>query len=237
MGYGFAVAGIGVTLFVMFGKGMGFACAALCAIFIIYGIRLGGFLLFREIKNSTYRKTLEAATKTEKKMPVFVMATIWISVAVLYVMQTSPVFYRLANGTQGGVMPIVGAAIMAVALVIEAVADKQKSASKAKNPKRFCDEGLYKIVRCPNYFGEILFWTGVLVSGFGSLTGAVQWTVALLGYVLIVYVMFSGAKRLEMRQNKNYGDSEEYREYVKKTPIILPLIPIYSVIDWKFIVA
>ena len=47
VGYGFAVAGIGVTLFVMFGKGMGFACAALCAIFIIYGIRLGGFLLFR----------------------------------------------------------------------------------------------------------------------------------------------------------------------------------------------
>lgn len=39
--------------------------------------------------------------------------------------------------------------------------------------------------------------------------------------------MISGAARLEKKQNKRYGDKKEYQEYVKRTPILLPLIPIY----------
>ncbi len=234
VGYGFAVAGTGIAIFCIYHSQMTPACMVLCALFVVYGIRLGGFLLWREIKSASYRKTLGTATG-EKPMPIFVKAAIWICVACLYVMQTSPVFYRAANADKGGVMPWVGAAIMIIALIIESTADKQKSAAKALNPKRFCDSGLFKIVRCPNYFGEILFWTGVLVSGIGALEGAVQWIVAALGYILILYVMFSGAKRLELRQNKNYGDDPEYRAYVAKTPILLPLVPLYHLENVDFI--
>ncbi len=102
-------------------------------------------------------------------------------------------------------------------------------------PNRFCDTGLYKIVRCPNYLGEILFWTAVLISGFGALQGVVQWFIAILGYILLVYVMFSGAKRLEGRQNKNYGTDPEYQAYVENPPILLPLIPLYSLQKYNFI--
>ena len=45
--------------------------------------------------------------------------------------------------------------------------------------------------------------------------------------------MFSGAKRLEIRQNKNYGDKEEYRNYVKRTPILIPFIPLYHLAKEK----
>lgn len=235
IGYGFAISGAGAALLIMYLPEMGLGSILQCALFVLYGIRLGGFLLFREMKNLTYRKTLEQATKTEKPMPIFVKAAIWICVALLYVAQVSPVYYRIENGMSDGVLPLVGAAIMAVALLIETVADAQKSAAKKVNPKRFCDGGLYKIVRCPNYLGEILFWTGVFVSCFGALVGAVQWIIAAIGFVAIVYIMFSGAKRLETRQNKNYGEDPEYRAYTKKTPIILPLVPIYSLVDWKFI--
>lgn len=41
--------------------------------------------------------------------------------------------------------------------------------------------------------------------------------------------MFGGARRLELRQNRNYGKDPEYQAYVKKTPILLPFIPLYSV--------
>lgn len=124
---------------------------------------------------------------------------------------------------------------MAVALTIESIADRQKSNAKKQNPNRFCDTGLYKIVRCPNYLGEILFWTGVIISGFGVLQGVMQWAIAILGYFLLIYVMFSGAKRLENRQNKNYGEDPEYQAYIKKTPLLLPLIPLYSLQKYEFI--
>ena len=52
------------------------------------------------------------------------------------------------------------------------IADIQKNKAKKVNPKRFVDTGLYKFVRCPNYLGEMIFWTGVLISGIGAITGA-----------------------------------------------------------------
>ena len=48
--------------------------------------------------------------------------------------------------------------------------------------------------------------------------------------------MFSGARRLEIRQNKNYGDDLEYQAYVKRTPLLIPLIPLYSLEKYKFLV-
>ena len=236
VGYGFAVCGAGAAMLLLFGGSMQPASLLLCVLLMVYGIRLGGFLLWREIKSASYRKTLKDATGGDKPMPVFVKAAIWVCVAIMYVLQVSPIFYRAANGDPGGPMPVVGAVVMALALVLESTADKQKSAAKQRNPRRFCDSGLYKMVRCPNYLGEVLFWTGVLLSGVGALTGPLQWGIALLGYLLIVYVMFSGAKRLELRQNKNYGSNPEYQAYVARTPILLPFVPLYHLDKVKWIV-
>ena len=232
VGYGFAVTGAGIAILLLYGKTLSIWTILMCILFIIYGIRLGGFLLIREIKSASYRKTLDHATKSEKPMPVFVKATIWACVSVMYVLQVSPVFYRAANGDTANIFAIIGTIIMAIAILIESQADKQKSAAKKLNPNRFCDTGLYTIVRCPNYLGEVLFWTGVLISGIGAVKG-LQWIIAILGYILIVYVMLSGAKRLELRQNKNYGNDPEYQTYVKKTPIIFPLIPLYHLENVK----
>jgi steroid 5-alpha reductase family enzyme len=123
----------------------------------------------------------------------------------------------------------VGAAVAALGVLIEMVADAQKSAAKKVNAHRFVDTGLYRIVRCPNYFGEVLMWTGSFVLCFGSCCTVWQWVVAALGYVGIVYVMFSGARRLEMRQAEVYGNDPAFQAYIKKTPIIIPFVPIYSV--------
>lgn len=235
VGYGFAVTGAGIAILLLYGKTLSIWTILMCVLFIIYGIRLGGFLLIREIKSASYRKTLDHATKTEKPMPIFVKATIWVCVSVMYVLQVSPVFYRAANGDTANLFAIIGTIIMAIAILIESQADKQKSAAKKLNPNRFCDTGLYTIVRCPNYLGEVLFWTGVLISGIGAVKG-LQWIIAILGYILIVYVMLSGAKRLELRQNKNYGNDPEYQAYVKKTPIIFPLIPLYHLENVEWIV-
>ena len=47
----------------------------------------------------------------------------------------------------------------------------------------------------------------------------------------------AAARRLELRQDKNYGADPEYQKYVRTVPIIIPFIPLYSVKKYKFLVA
>ena len=240
IGYGFAVAGGGIAIWIMnvlIPRAAGFVSAPWwivliqAVLFVIYGVRLSGFLLVRELKNVTFRKTDVAkdtlAKNNEKKMPIFVLATIWIFVSALYVMQVSPMLFRCFNGVDDIVVPVVGFVVSALGLILEAVADKQKSEQKKENPNFVATKKLYKIVRCPNYLGEIIFWTGVFISGFTAYQGAGQWIMAIFAYIAIVFIMFNGAQRLEKRQMERYGDDPAYNEYANKTPIIIPLLPIY----------
>ena len=174
IGYGLAVAGGAVAIALLFLDGLEPVHILLLALFIAYGVRLSGFLLVRELKNAAYRRTLTEVAGDEKAMPVFVKFAIWVSVAVLYTAQVSPLFYRLYNGTATGALPFIGAAVSLFGLVLEAVADRQKSAQKAVNPDMVATQGLYRLVRCPNYLGEIVFWTGVFVGALDALTGAVD---------------------------------------------------------------
>ena len=129
------------------------------------------------------------------------------------------------GGTSG--FATAGIIICILAIILESEADREKSAQKKVRPDMVATKGLYKIVRCPNYFGEILFWTGITVSALDILSGWGQWLTVIIAYICIVYIMFNGAQRLEKRQLGRYGDSKEYRDYTDKTPIIIPLLPIY----------
>ena len=236
IGYGFAVAGGGIAILVMYLINPTatplWIVLVQTALFIAYGARLSGFLLVRELKNVTFKKTDVAkdtlAKNGEKKMPVFVLVTIWVSVAVLYVAQVSPMLFRYVDGKADVIVPVVGFAISVFGLILESIADKQKSAQKKARPDMVATKGLYRMCRCPNYLGEILFWTGVFVSGITAYgTNVGYWIVAAIAYVCIVFIMFNGAQRLEKRQMARYGENEEYNTYANKTPIIIPLLPIY----------
>ena len=236
IGYGFAVAAIGVGLLIAGRDQLTVGTVCACVLLIVYGLRLGGYLTFRELRTS-YNSKMEGEIKSGDGMSVVAKLAIWISAAFLYVCETSPVIFRFVNGSGTDALLVVGLVISAVGLVVETAADLQKNAAKKKNPGRFVDTGLFRIVRCPNYFGEMLFWTGVFVGGITIYAGPLQWAAALLGYLGIIYVMFGGARRLEVRQNKSYGDDPEYQRYVKTTPIMIPFVPLYSVEKYKWLVA
>lgn len=236
LGYGFSIAAMGIAMPVLFRENLSIGTLLACALFLVYGCRLGGYLLVREVKSASYRSTMKKEIKDGKDMKLIAKLSIWISCALLYALQVSPVFFRMKSGGQTDRICITGVVIMACGILLESSADWQKSKQKAVNPNRFCDKGLYKIVRCPNYLGEVVFWTGVFVSSVNVLEGLWQWTAAILGYLCIVYIMFGGARRLELRQNRNYGEDPEYQAYVKKTPILLPFVPLYSVAKYKWLV-
>lgn len=236
VGYGLAIAGVGAALAVVSIVAPNLATFNIitllqCLVFVAYGIRLGGFLLVREIKNAAYKKTLDQAAG--KEPPIFVKAIMWIMMGVLYLLQPAGVIFRMMNTASGkidndiSVFSIVGLVIMLLAVIMESVADKQKSAQKAADPNMVATAGLFKIVRCPNYFAEICFWVGTFISGIGAYCGWYQWVLAILGLVMITYIMFHGAMRLERRQYKRLAGDKRYDDYANNTPIIIPLIPLY----------
>ena len=240
IGYGFGISALAVTLAVLFRDVLTIPTALLCVVMLIFGCRLGLYLLTREKRSPEYKKILYGPDAAKKK-PLFVVITVWIFCALLYVGQVSPVAFYLANKAEGApvneIFPWIGAVLMALGVALESIADAQKKAAKKINKHRFVDTGLYRIVRCPNYLGELVIWTGAFIVCFGACCTFWQWVIAAIGYIGIVYVMFSGARRLEIRQAKVYGEDPEFQAYIKKTPILLPLVPIYSLARHKWLQA
>ena len=228
LGYGFSMAAIGAALIVMHWGAADAASLVLCLLLVVYGVRLGSYLVYRELRNAEYNRVLNAAGGSAT-YPVPLLIVIWLTCALLYACEASPVLWRLSAGVGVDAFGVAGAVIATCGVALEAAADLQKNAAKKVNPRRFVDTGLFSFVRCPNYLGEILTWTGMLVSGLGAMQAPCQWAAALFGWIGIVYVMFGGARRLEIRQNKNYGADAEYQAYVRRVPIILPFVPLYSV--------
>lgn len=247
IGYGLSIFGCGIAIIIIYSINGNLNISGLIAstLLIIYGFRLGGFLLLREIKSISYNKTIQKEIKSDKSIPFFVKVSIWIFAALLYTIQASCILLVLdSRGNLGffdtNVIEIIGLIIMALGIVIETLADNQKSKSKKIDPKKPAMNGLYKLCRCPNYYGEILMWTGTYIFSFSViLISTPSWWMFLIttiAYISIVYVMLNGAKRLEKRQNKNYENLLEYQEYKNKTPLIYFLfIPIKSLENSKII--
>lgn len=150
----------------------------------------------------------------------------WLAMGVIYLAQTAGLHFCMVNGTGDDACLCSGIAVMAAGAGIEALACRQKSGQKAQNPDMPATRGLFRWIRCPNYFGEILFWTGVFVSELTSYTGAFQWITAVPGYLCIVWIMVEGARRMEKVYVSRYGKDPVYCAYVEKN-ILFPFVPLY----------
>ena len=235
LGYGFSITTVGIMLLILFSNNITLPLILSSLVLIGYGLRLGLFLAIREFKSTSYNKKMKGEISDGSNMTLFVKSMLWISCALLYLLMTCPIIYRFINNDGGDTCFYIGLLISVIGIFIESLSDYQKGQAKKKNPNRFCDSGLFKIVRCPNYFGEMIIWTGIFISGLTTLNN-IQWLWAIIGYIGIIYIMFSGARRLELRQDRTYKDDKDYQEYIKKTPILIPLIPLYSVKKYKWLV-
>lgn len=230
LGYGFSVAGIGFFLLIT-QKTSGNTDKILGLLYFLYGMRLALFLLYRDLKSSSYNEKMKEERKKIKEKKFYVKLIIWISCALLYSFQSSPLTFRFTSinyDKNNYLLSYVGIIFAFLGFIMEARADYEKNVAKKLNPNRFVDSGLYKFVRCPNYLGEILFWSGNFISGIKIYNGLSQWIISSIGYICIIFVMLGGTRTLETRQNKSYGKDPEYQKYVKTTPILIPFIPLYS---------
>ena len=233
IGYAFSIVAMAATVMIMLRENLTVAAALQNLLLAFCGLRLGIFLVRRELQPSFGVQMAETNQRTAG-MSLFVKVMIWITVSLLYVLMFSPSLFVMTTpaagrpAALGSLIQWLGLAIMVGALVMESLADRQKSAFKARFPKQFCDTGLYRWVRCPNYLGEILFWTGNWVAALAFYSSVLRWVASLIGLVCIVLIMMGSTKRLEEQQDQRYGERPEYQDYVRAVPILIPYIPVYS---------
>ncbi|NTW22850.1 DUF1295 domain-containing protein [Candidatus Falkowbacteria bacterium] len=147
-------------------------------------------------------------------------------------------WYRIFM-VQGGLLLLVGASILAVSsspassfslvnilgvliwlfgIVFETIGDRQLKSflSKEENRGHIMKTGLWRYTRHPNYFGEATLWWGIWFITFGT---QFFW-LGLVGPITITILLrfVSGVPLAE----KRYTDNQEFIEYAKKTPAMVP---------------
>lgn len=236
IGYGFSIAAQAILLMVLHRSGAPILALVQNALLIIYGFRLSGYLVAREGKDAFKREAADTAARSDGTS-FGKNVGIWIGVGVLYVMMAVSGMYHLRAPINGisvnTTLAAAGVAVMILGLGMESLADLQKSRYKKATPDRFCDTGLYRFVRCPNYLGEMIFWLGNLLAGASALKGTIPWVLVILGWGCITYIMLGSAQRLESRQTERYGDREDFQAWCSRTPVVIPFVPLYSLKNVK----
>lgn len=235
--YAGSVAAQAVVMALVFQDSIGGWALLQVLLLLVYGLRLGGFLLLRE-RSPAYQKELAAIEVRTAKVTENQKRWIWFGVSLLFTLLFLPALLTLSAQQQGlavASLPF-GVVVMIAGLGLESVADWQKYRFKAANPTRFCDVELYRLVRCPNYLGEMLFWFGVWLSAVSAYDSALIWILTTIALIYMQLLMVGAARNVELKQDERYGENPDYQSYVRRVPIIFPWVPLYSLRKLKFLV-
>jgi steroid 5-alpha reductase family enzyme len=184
----------------------------------LWAIRLGSFLFMRIHHDGEDKRFRSIKPSASQFFMTWTLQGLWVSLCSMCALTA-------ISSNTGIVMNAffyIGLALFIIGFAIEVMADMEKSAFKAnqENKDKFITTGLWARSRHPNYFGEIVLWTGIAVMSFSSLEGLQYLTLIspIFTYLLLVYV--SGVRMLEARADLKWGDNPAYQEYKKKTPVL-----------------
>jgi steroid 5-alpha reductase family enzyme len=193
------------------------------ALVLVWAARLGAYL-FRRIKHMGVDHRFD-----EMRDEPLRFARFWLLQAIAVAVIMLPVTYLLGRGEAPsfGVWAAAGVVVWLVGLVLESVADAQKWAFKKadENRDRFITHGLWRYSRHPNYFGELLVWWGLFLYAVPFLEGWAYLVVAGPVFITLLLLFVSGIPPLEKRHDEKYGDDPAYREYKRRTSLLVPLPP------------
>jgi steroid 5-alpha reductase family enzyme len=197
-----------------------FRSILLTVMVLIWAVRLGTFL-FRRI-----RKAGKDGRFDELKPDFFKFWNVWNLQGLWVSFTSSAAWIAIASSRKVdfGIFAIIGTIIWLFGFGFEVIADLQKSKFLADptNKGKFINVGLWSKSRHPNYFGEITLWTGIAIITFPVLQG---WQlIGLISpiFVAILLTRISGVPILEKRGDEKWGDEQDYQEYKKNTPVLIP---------------
>jgi steroid 5-alpha reductase family enzyme len=188
---------------------------------VLWAARLGTYL-FRRILRMKVDHRFDGIREEPLRFARF-----WLLQAITVAVVMLPVSYLLDRDHPPAIggWGVAGAVLWLAGLVIEAVADAQKSAFRARdeNRGRFITTGLWRYSRHPNYFGELLVWWGLFAYAVPVLHGGAYAVVAGPVFITVLLLFVTGIPPLERGAEQKYGAN--YRDYARRTSILVPLPP------------
>ena len=204
------------------GAGKPVQLAASLLVFV-WAVRLGAYL-FRRILRIKVDHRFDGMREKPLRFARF-----WFLQAITVAVVMLPVSYLLDREHPAalGIWGIAGALVWLVGLVTETLADAQKAAFRARgeNRGRFVSGGLWRYSRHPNYFGEMLVWWGLFLFAVPVLHGAAFAVVLGPVFITLLLLFVSGIPPLERSAEEKYGSDPIFREYKRRTSILVPLPP------------
>jgi len=188
---------------------------------VIWSLRLSSFLYFRIHRTGKDGRFDELKTSPIRFLVPWTLQGLWVFLTMIVVLVINS---QAGSASALGVWDGIGLSIWILGFSIEAIADHQKTVfnTDSNHKGKWIDSGLWSYSRHPNYFGEILLWTGIAFFGISCFTGfeRVAWVSPIFIYLLLTKV--SGIPILDKRSLEKWGEDPEYQKYRENTPALFP---------------
>jgi steroid 5-alpha reductase family enzyme len=208
-----------------------------------WSTKLAGFLFFRALKLKTDGRLHDTLSTVNGTFGFWLISFLWGVICSL-----PHTLGATSSATGSSVSLILGGILYLLGLVTESMADYQKWIFKNNHPGKFCNVGLWSISQHPNFFGNLLLWSGILIMNSDSLVergmssegssggGGVGilsflWSARRLFVAflspLFMWTLFSGQANGSLTNavelaHKKYGNDPKFQEYVQTVPKIIP---------------
>ena len=186
----------------------------------VWTLRLGIFLYKRIVKAGEDRRFRDIKKSLPKFLMTWTLSALWV-----FLTTVNAITLIALNPLEPiGVFFVVGALLWLLGFGFEVIADRQKKhfSEQPENKGRFITQGLWSVSRHPNYFGEIILWTGIAIISLPFLSGWQFVTLVSPVFVFLLLTRISGLPFLEDKAEKKWGKDKDYVEYKKRTPILVP---------------
>ena len=220
VGWGPGFAGIAVVAFVA-SEGPLARRALVTGLALIWGLRLGGYLLWRNWGKPEDFRYQAMRRHWGARFPLVSLFSVFTLQGVLMWLVSLPLQFAQAakEPAELGVLDALGAGLWLVGMFFESVGDAQLARFKAdsSNTGRVMDLGLWRYTRHPNYFGDCVVWWGLFVIALGVPGGIYSIVGPIVMTILLRRV--SGVTLLERSLVKRRAG---YAEYVARTNPFIP---------------
>jgi len=193
--------------------------ALVAGMVLFWSLRLATFLFHRISKSGVDSRFDNIKNRPLRFFMAWTIQGLWVTLTAAAALAIVTGGVREPLGAVG----IIGIVVWSIGILIEIVADGQKSAFRKDpaNKGKFIKVGLWAWSRHPNYFGEIVLWTGIAIIALPVLQGW-QWA-TLISPVFVAFLLIkvSGIPLLEAKADERWGGQDDYEDYKRKTPVLV----------------